>query len=91
MVSNTSALGFGDDANVLEYGKNTEENCGTVEAVHEKCERWARVAGMGAVLAPTKYELVHMSGGLDNLNIAATKNRHKGSKSSKKKTTCHAK
>lgn len=31
MVSDTSAFGFADDANVLDNGKNTEKNCGTVE------------------------------------------------------------
>lgn len=39
--TNTSALGFVDDVNVLAYGKSTEENYRTLETIHKKCEKWA--------------------------------------------------
>ena len=39
--TNTSAIGFVDDANILAYGKSTEENCKTLESIHRQCEKWA--------------------------------------------------
>ena len=57
--SNTSALGFVDDINMLAYGKSTEENCKTLEVIHKKCEKWA--SRHGSVFAPKKYELIHLS------------------------------
>ena len=57
--SNTSALGFVDNINVLAYGKSTEENCKTLEVIHKKCEKWA--SRHGSVFAPKKYELIHLS------------------------------
>lgn len=70
--TNTSALGFVDDFNVLAYGKSTEENCRALEAVHKKCERWA--SRHRAVFAPTKYELIHLSRSTKKFNMTTSIN-----------------
>ena len=68
--TNTSALGFVDDVNVLAYGKSTEENCRTLERIHRKCELWA--TRHGSVFAPDKYELIHLSRNPKKFNMTAT-------------------
>ena len=40
--TSTSGFGFVDDVNILAYGKTTEENCGTLERLHEKCAQCSR-------------------------------------------------
>lgn len=59
--TNTSAFGFADDVNILPHRKSTEENCKTLESefIHKKCDKWA--SRYGAVFAPQKYELIHLS------------------------------
>jgi hypothetical protein len=52
-----SGTGFADDMNALAFGKSTEENCRTLQTVHERCLEWAR--RHGASYAPEKYILVH--------------------------------
>lgn len=59
-----------DDATVLAYGKNTEEDCKILGAIRKKCGRWA--GRHGAVFAPTKYELIHLSRSHKKFNTAAT-------------------
>ena len=66
--TNTSALGFVDDINVLAYGKSTEENCKTLEEIHKKCEKWA--TRHGSVFAPKKYELIHLSRNPKKFNMS---------------------
>ena len=66
--TNTSALGFVDDINVLAYGKSTEENCKTLEEIHKKCEKWA--IRYGSVFAPKKYELIHLSRNPKKFNMS---------------------
>lgn len=66
---NASSLGFVDDANMLAYGKSTEENCSILESIYKKCERWA--TRRGAVFAPHKYELIHLSRS-SRFNMTAT-------------------
>ena len=67
--TNASSLGFVDDINILAYGKNTEENYTTLEIIHKKCEKWAD--RHGAVFAPHKYELIHLSRS-SQFNMSAT-------------------
>ena len=69
---NTSAIGFVDDANILAYGKSTEENCKTLKAIHRQCETWA--SRHGSVFAPTKYELIHLSRNPKRFNMTASIN-----------------
>jgi hypothetical protein len=54
-----SGTGFEDDVNALAFGKSTEENCRTLQAIHEQCLEWAR--RHGASFAPEKYILVHFT------------------------------
>jgi hypothetical protein len=62
-----SGTGFVDDVNALAFGRSTEENCRTLQTVHERCLEWAR--RHGASFAPEKYILVH-------LTKARTKHNH---------------
>jgi hypothetical protein len=48
-----------NDVNALAFGKLTEENCRTLQTVHEQCLEWAR--RHGASFAPEKYILVHFT------------------------------
>ena len=68
--TNTSALGFVNDVNVLAYGKSTEENCRTLERIHRKCELWA--ARHGSVFAPDKYKLIYLSRNPKKFDMSAT-------------------
>jgi hypothetical protein len=52
-------IGFVDDVNALAFGKSTEENCRTLQAVHERSLDWARKHG--ASFAPDKYILMHFT------------------------------
>jgi hypothetical protein len=54
-----SGTGFVDDVNALAFGKLTEENCRTLQTVHERCLEWAR--RHGASFALEKYILVHFT------------------------------
>ncbi len=54
-----SGTSFVDDVNALAFGKLTEENCTTLQTVHEQCLKWAR--RHGASFAPEKYILVHFT------------------------------
>ena len=55
----TTGIGFVDDANLVAFGRNTEETCLALEKVHEKIMVWAK--RFGAVFAPQKYELIHFT------------------------------
>jgi hypothetical protein len=54
-----SRTGFIDDVNALAFGRSKEENCKTLQTVHERCLEWARKHG--ASFAPEKYILVHFT------------------------------
>ena len=70
--TNTSAIGFVDDANILAYGKSTEEKCRTLESINRQCEKWA--SRHGSLFAPTKYKLSHLSRNPKRFNMAASIN-----------------
>lgn len=65
-----SSIGFVDDANILAYGRSTEDNCETLAKIHEVCILWARQHG--ATFAPEKYELIHLSRTPRRFNMTAT-------------------
>ena len=54
-----AATGFVDDVTCLAVSKTTTGTLRKLRRVHQACEQWA--ADNGAVLAPDKYELMHMS------------------------------
>jgi hypothetical protein len=54
-----SGIWFVDDVNALAYGKSTEENCRTLQTVHDRCLVWARKHG--ASFVPEKYVLMHFT------------------------------
>ena len=64
-----NGLGFVDDVNILTYSTSTEENCRTLEVMHKKCELWA--SRHGAVFAPAKYQLIHLSRNPKKFNMQA--------------------
>ena len=68
--TNAAGMGFVDDVNILAYGKSTEEDCKTLEKIHNDCERWA--ARHGSVFAPHKYELIHLAKNPKKLNLDAS-------------------
>ncbi len=51
-----TGIGFVDDANVLAFGKNTEETCSVLKEIHSRCLTWGDMHG--ASFAPYKYVLV---------------------------------
>jgi hypothetical protein len=55
----TSGIGFVDDGNPLASGKSTEDNCRTLQTVHNGCLVWAKKHG--ASFAPENYVLVHFT------------------------------
>jgi hypothetical protein len=63
-----SGTGFVDDVNALAFGKSTEENCRTLQTVHERCLDWARKHG--ASIAPDKYILVHFTKAMTKHNTS---------------------
>jgi hypothetical protein len=68
-LEQASALGFADDVNILAYGRSTEQNCTLLEILHERCLDWAR--RHGAVFAPDKYELMHLTRKRRRFNLQA--------------------
>jgi hypothetical protein len=58
-TSPSSGIGFVDDVNALAFGKTTEDNCRTLQNIHDRCLEWARKHG--ASFAPEKYILVHFT------------------------------
>ncbi len=52
-----TGIGFVDDANVLAFGKSTEETCSVLKEIHSRCLTWGDMHG--ASFAPHKYVLVH--------------------------------
>jgi hypothetical protein len=58
-TSPSSGIGFVDDVNALAFCKTTEDNCRTLQSIHERCLEWARKHG--ASFAPEKYILVHFT------------------------------
>ena len=67
--TNTSSLGFVDNVNIFAYRKSTKENCTMLEIIYKNCEKWAN--WHGAVFAPHKYELIHLSRS-SQFNMSAT-------------------
>lgn len=55
-----SVNAFIDDTTLLAVSPSTEENCKLLALAHNKCLDWARTHG--AVFAPSKYQLIHLSG-----------------------------
>ena len=55
----TSGLGYADDVNIFVYGQTTEENCDTLNIIHDQCQVWA--SRHCSKFAPAKYELLHLS------------------------------
>jgi hypothetical protein len=51
-----TGIGFVDDANVLAFGKSTEETCSILTKIHSRCLTWGDMHG--ASFAPHKYVLV---------------------------------
>ena len=70
--SETSAVGYVDDVNILAVGTSTEDNCRKIERVHKRCLKWAEKSGMK--FAPQKYELVHFTRSRKAFNLEATVN-----------------
>ena len=59
-----------DDINILTYGLSTERNCKILEETHRNCLHWA--ATHGAVFAPEKYEVIHLTRARKKFNLKAT-------------------
>ena len=62
--------GFVDDAHLLAFGDSTEENCGTLTKLHEKCLEYAK--RHGASFAFDKYELIHFTRRTKGVNMGAS-------------------
>lgn len=60
-------IGFVDDANILAYGKTTEETTQHLKRLHDRCMAWAR--RYGATFAPEKYGLMHFTAATSWLHI----------------------
>jgi hypothetical protein len=54
-----SGTGFVDDLNALTFNKLTDENCKTLQTVHQLCLEWVRRHGPS--FAPEKYILMHFT------------------------------
>lgn len=54
-----SVNAFIDDTTLCAFSPSTEENCKLLASAHDKCLDWARTHG--AVFAPSKYPLIHLS------------------------------
>lgn len=67
---NSMASGFVDDINILTWSNTTEGNCRRLEALHTKCEQWAKKHG--AKFAPEKYQLIHFTRSRTRHNMDAT-------------------
>jgi hypothetical protein len=52
-----TGIGVADDANVLAFGKITEETCSVLKDIHSGCLTWGDMHD--ASFAPHKYVLVH--------------------------------
>ena len=59
--------GFVDDVYLIAYNTSTETNCRTLEKAHQICFGWAQK--YGALFAPKKYELIHLTRGLKRFNM----------------------
>ncbi len=67
-TSPSSVIGFVDDVNALTFGTTTEENCRTLQTVHERCLECAQRDE--ASFAPEKYILVHFTKARTKYNTA---------------------
>ena len=65
-----SGSGFVDDISILTYGLSTERNCKILEETHRNCMYWA--VTHGAVFAPEKYEVIHLTRARKKFNLKAT-------------------
>jgi hypothetical protein len=57
--SDTVAMGFVDDTNIITWGASAQENCIRLEQAHDRCIAWAK--RYGAIFAPRKYHLIHFT------------------------------
>jgi Reverse transcriptase (RNA-dependent DNA polymerase) len=64
-----SGNGFVDDINILTYGASTERNCKILEEIHRECIKWATTHG--AIFAPEKYEVIHLTRARKRFNLKA--------------------
>jgi hypothetical protein len=62
-----TGIGLVDDANILAFGKSTEETCSVLKEIHSRCLKWGDMHG--ASFAPHKYVLVHFPKKKRNLPI----------------------
>lgn len=54
-----SANAFIDDTNLLAIGPSTKKNCLSLAKAYKGCLEWAEI--YGAVFAPSKYQLLHLT------------------------------
>jgi hypothetical protein len=64
----STGIGFVNDVNALAFGKTNEDNCRTLQSIHECCLEWA--GKHGASFAPEKYILVHFTKARTKYNTA---------------------
>ena len=64
--------GFMDNVHLMAYGKSIESNCNMLEKAYILYLRW--VQRHGALSAPKKYELIHLTRSPKRFNLAATVN-----------------
>lgn len=50
---------FIDDTTLCAISPSTEENCRLLKLAHDRCLSWAHTHG--AIFAPSKYQLIHIS------------------------------
>lgn len=67
--TNSSAVGFVDNTNILTWSNPSEENCQRFEELHEKCAQWAK--NHGVKFAPHKYQLMHLARPRERHNLQA--------------------
>lgn len=65
-------LSFIDNVNVLTYGRNTKDNCKTLEKSHKACKMWTHKHG--SIFALTKYKLIHLTRSFKKFNMAVVIN-----------------
>jgi hypothetical protein len=64
----STGIGFVYDVNALAFNKTTEDNCRTLQSLHEHFLGWAR--RHGASFAPDKYILMHITKSMIKHNTA---------------------
>lgn len=59
IIPGQSANAFIDDTSLLAIGPSIKKNCLNLAKAHKKCLKWAQTHG--AVFAPSKYQLLHLT------------------------------